>query len=29
MRERTVEVSGDVLNQLHLAHYFSMKKGKA
>ena len=27
--ERTVEVSEDVLNQLHSAHYFSKKKGKA
>ena len=27
--ERTVEVSEDVLNQLHAAHYFSKKKGKA
>ena len=27
--ERTVEVSEDVLNQLHGAHYFSKKKGKA
>ena len=27
--ERTVEVSEDVLNQLHDAHYFSKKKGKA
>ena len=27
--ERTVEVSEDVLNQLHEAHYFSKKKGKA
>ena len=27
--ERTVEASEDVLNQLHAAHYFSKKKGKA
>ena len=27
--ERTVEVSEEVLNQLHDAHYFSKKKGKA
>ena len=27
--ERTVEVSEDVLNQLHAANYFSKKKGKA
>ena len=27
--DRTVEVSEDVLNQLHASHYFSMKKGKA
>ena len=27
--ERTVEVSEDVLNQLHSAHYFSKKKDKA
>ena len=27
--ERTVEVSEDVLNQLHSAHYFSKKKEKA
>ena len=27
--ERTLEVSEDVLNQLHSAHYFSKKKGKA
>ena len=27
--ERTVEVSEEVLNQLHGAHYFSKKKGKA
>ena len=27
--ERTVEVSEEVLNQLHSAHYFSKKKGKA
>ena len=27
--ERTVEVSEDVLNQLHAAHYFSKKKRKA
>ena len=27
--ERTVEVYEDVLNQLHAAHYFSKKKGKA
>ena len=27
--ERTVEVSEDVLNRLHSAHYFSKKKGKA
>ena len=27
--ERTVEVSEDVLNQLHGARYFSRKKGKA
>ena len=27
--ERTVEVSEDVLNQLHSVHYFSKKKGKA
>ena len=27
--ERTVEVSKDVLNQLHSAHNFSKKKGKA
>ena len=27
--ERTVEVSEDVLNQLHSANYFSKKKGKA
>ena len=27
--DRTVEVSEDVLNQLHSAHYFSKKKGKA
>ena len=26
---RTVEVSVDVLNQLHSAHYFSKKKGNA
>ena len=26
--ERTVEVSEDVLNQFHAAHYFSKKKGK-
>ena len=26
---RTVEVSEEVLNQLHAAHYFSKKKGKA
>ena len=26
--ERTVEVSKDVLNQLHAAHYFSKWKGK-
>ena len=26
---RTVEVSEDVLNQLHAAHYFSEKKGNA
>ena len=27
--DKTVEVSEDVLNQLHSAHYFSKKKGKA
>ena len=27
--ERMVEVSEEVLNQLHSAHYFSKKKGKA
>ena len=27
--ERTVEVSEEVLNLLHFAHYFSKKKGKA
>ena len=27
--ERTIEVSEDVLNQLHGVHYFSKKKGKA
>ena len=27
--ERTVQVSEDVLNQLHAAHYFSQKKWKA
>ena len=27
--ERIVEVSEEVLNQLHSAHYFSKKKGKA
>ena len=27
--EKTIEVSEDVLNQLHSAHYFSKKKGKA
>ena len=26
--ERTVEVSEEVLNQLHSEHYFSKKKGK-
>ena len=26
--ERTVEVSEDVLNQIHAAHKFSKKKGK-
>ena len=30
MREnKTVEVSEDVLNQLHSSHYFFKKKGKA
>ena len=27
--DKTIEVSEDVLNQLHSAHYFSKKKGKA
>ena len=27
--DRTVEISEDVLNQLHSANYFSKKKGKA
>ena len=27
--DRTVEISEDVLNQLHIANYFSKKKGKA
>ena len=27
--KRTVQVSEDVLNQLHAAHYFSQKKWKA
>ena len=27
--DKTIEVSKDVLNQLHSAHYFSKKKGKA
>ena len=27
--DKTIEVSEDVLNKLHSAHYFSKKKGKA